>query len=304
MRRSVVQGQFRGYRIRYFDLIASINGTRAISLVASEVLKDFPARLPAKSRALVLALVNDVSNALLGAVQQLKDNAIAEGQRAEPAVHIRGRGPLARATLQLMMAQSLSGRNVRDFNFSYRLRAQELVMLLAHFDAFMADSLRAICVREPNTLKRSSTLTWTEIMQCGSWDQLVTHLVEQQAYSFGWSSARQKIATLEKEFGLTICADNADLGILEASEQARHLVVHNNCRVNEEYNRRTDKNLKIGSLVRISRPFVDRSALAISMVAGDTFRAIARKFFAADDSTLTGVWQREATPIPPKEDGL
>jgi len=206
------------------------------------------------------------------------------------------RGALAGATLHLSIAQFMLGRKPRKFDFARRLRAQELVMLLAHFDAFMADSVRAICKGAPDTLKRSKTLTWEGILQCESWDNLVAHLIEEMAFSFGWNSARQKIEALQKEFGVVVSANEKDLVTLETAEQFRHLLVHNDGRVSREYNKRARKALRIGTPIDISRRFIDEVTSAVSMVASDTFIAVATKFFSADPASLTGIWRRNAMP--------
>src|SRR5436305_4535929 len=153
MRRAKSASQIQAYRVRYFDFIASVSGTRAISLAAGEVLKKFPHGLPARSRSSVLTLVKDVAGALAKVTQVEHPAEIAGRSRDDEGISIRHRGPLADVALQLLMARALSGRDLDKFDFAYHLRAQELVMLLAHFDAFMGDSLRAICMREPSALK-------------------------------------------------------------------------------------------------------------------------------------------------------
>lgn len=287
------------YRSRYFDFLRAVQSTRAISLVASEALKDFPAGLPAKSRKNVVAFMRDVGGALTSVLEQKKNapDEIAGGVEARKTVTVKQRGTLATVAVQLFMTQTLSGRNPRDLDFPYRLRAQELVMLLAHFDAFMSDSLRAICLREPNTLKRSKTLAWEDIIRSGSWEALMRRLVDDHVYAFGWGSAREKLTALERECGLKIEANEPDLVKIDEAEQIRHLVVHNNCRVSHEYIRRTRRTTpRIGKSVQIPPRLVEETASAVTVVASSIFTATAAKFFGADPTTLTGVWRRRGMP--------
>jgi hypothetical protein len=277
---SVNSSQLPKYRRRYLDFAAALQSSRLMALAGEAALRDFPKRLPATTRKRITAHIRRFATAL--------QIATADGPKT---IHVQEGGPLADATLQLFVAQALSGKKLSELGFADRLRAQQLVMSLAHLDGFLADSVRLICVVEPNTLRRSKTLSWEHIIGSGSWEALMTLLVEDQAYEFGWRSIREKVKWLEKEHGLQLRIPDEDLAIVDDLEQVRHLIIHNGGRVSAEFVRRTQTKRRIGARVPVTSRQLSRGIVALGMIGSDVFVAVAEKYLGAI-GPVCGVWQR------------
>lgn len=115
-------------------------------------------------------------------------------------------------------------KNPMDFPGIFR--SQELVMLVAHFEAFLSDSLRSIYLCKPEKLRRNKTIEWKEIIEFDDMDLLREHLTNKAVYEFGWLSLENKFALLKEEHGIQIQLSISDVNFLRESENNRHLVVH------------------------------------------------------------------------------
>lgn len=267
------KNHFEIYFQRYQELVAAIHSTQAISLVAGESLRDFPSRLPKKSREAIADFFSFLSSEIeQAAAGKKRDASAAKAQKKMPANRTR----LVTAAFRVLLARFLlpkkpaagAGSGRLGINFANQLRAQEVVMQLAHLDAFMADSVRAVCRAEPRLLIRSKTMTWEDIVGCESWEGVTTHMIETSAYTYGWNSIRKKTELLSSEFGVVVKASDKDIQALEDAEQLRHIVVHNGGRISKEFNKRTRSNARIGAPAPIPQQLVDRLSLATLNVAG------------------------------------
>ena len=138
--------KFADYRQIYMNFRIAVGQTHLVSLAAGDALKDFPKRLPPETREAILATFVDMKDKLGKAIR------IAEKRRAKPSkrstsYRIDVKSALAGSSLQLMVVQVLAGKKHNELDFDRLLYAQELVMLIAHLDAFLGDSLRTICRR-------------------------------------------------------------------------------------------------------------------------------------------------------------
>ena len=51
-------------------------------------------------------------------------------------------------------------------------------MSYACLNAFIADSVRAICLRRPAVLKSDKKVEWSTLIELGNWNDIFTYLVE------------------------------------------------------------------------------------------------------------------------------
>ena len=298
----------KNYLQRYHDFLNALQASRLISIVAEEALRNFPKGLPKKSRQSITTLLIDIAKISFVDTQHLKAPTRPSHKRhglyvSSGGVSVKSKSRLASTALMLFFSQCLSGKHLPRsgrIDFTYRLRAQELVMLFAHLDAFFGDTLRIVCLQNPSILRRSKTLTWEEILACGNWEAVVRRLTETQAYEFGWKSTKEKLLYLERELGVKIVSPNKDLASLEAAEQVRHLVMHNNCRVSQEHLRRTGRtDINIGDPIPLTNEFTEKTAIAVTLVGSDLARAISKKFFEATENDLKIIWRRRTGTTAP-----
>ncbi|MGE0453363.1 MAG: hypothetical protein AB7O37_00705 [Vicinamibacteria bacterium] len=197
------------------------------------------------------------------------------------------------ATIRLFLAGNhlglnRSGKSRPTFgHLGYLIRAQEVVMLFANFEAFVGDTVRTIARARPEVLKRAKRqVSWERVLASGSWEALMGHLVEQHVHNFDWKSLRKKFEAFDREYGLVVTVPEHEVETLEALAAIRNLVVHNDCRISPEYRIATKCHQAVGRPVPIGAQFVDKAALAIAVVGSDIFEAVATKFLGADSESV------------------
>ena len=166
--------------------------------------------------------------------------------------------------------------------------------MFAHLEAFLSDSLRAICRVRPEILKSNKKIDRSTLIDFRSWDKIIEFLIEDYTYDFGWETFKNKIKFLNDKIGLNIEIPDSDLSILEEAENTRNIVVHNGGRISQEYINRTKKDdLNVGDLILITPEFIKTVSNIILYLAWDIFALISKKFFDVDDSKL--IWRRRET---------
>jgi hypothetical protein len=301
-----------------------------LNLAAGEVLRDFPARLPEGLREPLGRDMLKVGRMLTEAVSEIGVGVEAEERarmldqelsRVEAEIEAESKKGKVKTTsaeldqmdtegrifvhvLFMFIALSLLDISPHDLDFNRLLCSQQLVMVLAHLDAFMADSLRAICRVRPEVLMSEKKLEWSTLISCGGWDELLAHLIEQYVFEFGWRSIYKRVQFLKEQLGLVIDFPESDIELLEEAENIRNIIVHNGGRVSQEYIARTGRDdLRIGDFVPVTLEYVDEVSMAASTLAGELFVEVSRKFFGIEESEISGVLRRGQEESTSKQDG-
>lgn len=287
------------YRDMYHTYNLSVSQTRVLTILAEEVVKEFPKRLPEHLRGPLRRNLEELGRAF----KAVRTSQI-RGEPAPERVEIKledldqgeYRDDLLFSVLTMYGALAELGASSPDVDFERLLYSQELVMLLAHLDAFMADSLRVICEVRPEVLRSSKQMGWDTILSLGGWYELLDYLIEEYVYEFGWKSFPKRVEFLRERLGLSIECPECDLELLEKAENIRHIVVHNGGRVSQEYIARTGRNdLVIGESVPVTLEYVDDVAAATRLLASDLFLGVSKKFFGMEDSAITIMFPRGFT---------
>jgi len=282
------RGIYHGYEI-------SVNQTRILAIVAGEVLREFPRRIPGELREPVGTRLGEFVRALETAIDRLSGStgeAESETIQVKPAdsdeaeIH----GELARAVLQLYIAEVMLGGSVSQPDFARLVYSQELVMVFAHLDAFMADSLRSVCQVRPEVLRTDRRIQWAEVLSYGGWEELLGHLAERCVFEFGWQPVYRRVEFLNEEMGLGLGGDAYDLKLLDEAENVRHVLIHNGGRASQEFIARTGRSdVAVGELVPVTSEYVAKVSDSSRLLAGELFVQVSKKFFHVDDSRISGV---------------
>jgi hypothetical protein len=309
---------FEEYKKVYLAYLRSLSQTFIIAIVSSEVLTDFPANLPANLREALTRDFRKLSAALLQAITAATTMASADdanGQISSPEepgeprseeadkkpsdARSTSEGRLSQASsLFLMMALDLKvgGNRPKDHNlgktFTTLTNYQALAMTFAHLDAFLGDSVRAICRVRPEVLRKDKKVAWSTVLEFPSLDAAVEHFTESLVYEFGWKSLLDRLKELEAQFALGIEADEEDVEVLARAEQKRHVIIHNAGAASQRYVAEVGGDQKIGSRILVSIEEVERIQDAARLLASAVFVAISKKFFNASDNDLTQVWRK------------
>jgi hypothetical protein len=296
--------RWQSYRKAYYGYELSVSQTRVLTVVAGEAVKEFPNRLPEYLRRPLVALIVDLA----------RSTAKSEAEREEISANVedtpggsdwgKKKSKLFGPWLDMAIASGMMGGSAEDVDFERLLCSQELVMLFTHLNAFMADSLRAICQVCPEVLGSGKQIDWATALSFHGRKELVDHLTERYVFEFGWESVPKRLEFLRKELGLAIECPGSDLELIEAAENIRNIVVHNGGRVDQQYIEKTGQNeLVIGELVPVTSEYVVRVSTATRLLVGELFVQVSKKFFHVDDSKLMAVWRRSEPRLGSKDNG-
>ncbi len=220
----------------------SINQLMVMTLVSREVLKGWPDSLPSQIREPLQAGLKKTGD-LWGDYfdKKITSEELHTGFDVimKEAEAIEGGRPLFSSVISMYIARP--DTSSREIDFSRILHHQAIVMLFAHLDAFLADSIRAICRRRPEVLKSDKQIDWAEIIACGSWEAVLRRLVEEYVFTFGWPEIKKRVEHLKERIGLEFEVSEGDQQEIRRMELIRDLIVHNGGQVSQEYLNRSGR---------------------------------------------------------------
>jgi hypothetical protein len=224
---------FRSYRL--FEV--SINQSIIVAEAASYALSNFPKRLPRKWQVLLKSaekqffdtaesfIIPDQEERLIDAYNLF--NSIAHDHNDTLDIF--------RPAFLVNFNTVLLNNEDSKVQFSEAVYAQLLVMIFAHLDAFLTDTIRAICVIQPNVLKSQKQMDWASIIALGNWDALFETMTEKFVYEYGFKGVVKRIEKMQKDFGIKPAISEFTLLKIEVAEYVRNLLIHNGGRVNHEF---------------------------------------------------------------------
>jgi len=283
------------YRKTYYNYELSVSQTRILTLVAGEVVKEFPNRLPQDLRGPLLRRMKELTRAFLATKAEARRERVVLDEDDMRGGSDRGgiKSNLFEPALRMMIALGMLKAFSQGVDFEKLLCSQELVMLFTHLNAFMADSLRAICRVRPEVLGSGKQIDWATALSFRGKKELRNYLTERYVFDFGWESVPKRLEFLRGKLGLAIECPGSDLELIEEAENIRNVVVHNGGRVDQEYIAKTGQNdLVIGDLVSVTPKYVEQVSDATRMIVSELFVQVSKKFFHVADSKITGVWRR------------
>jgi hypothetical protein len=275
------------YKKTYHSYELSVNQTRVLTIVAAQVLENFPKKIPKHVSKPMMSELADFF--------RVADAAIVDGKKkkAEPVeINAPLGSDLSYHVFAMRVAQQMLGTPFPELDFERLLWSQELVMLFAHLDAFMADSLRIVCRVRPEVLKTDRKIEWAKVVSSGGWEELLSRLAEQHVFEFGWRTLSERIEYLNDRLGLALEGRGYDVKMLEEAENIRHIVVHNGGRASQEFIDRKGRNdLAVGDIVPVTAEYLEGVCLSGRLLASELFTKVSKKFFHVDESDLQGIWR-------------
>jgi len=282
------------YRRTYYTYMFSVAQVKLLTIVAEKVLKTFPEGLPPHLRD---PFVKDMKMAVetLG-----KEMEVARREGAPRSIELPHESDIFGATFEMINVGYFLHGSMAHPDFERSLLYQWLVMVFAHLDAFIADTVRAICQVRPEVLKSDRKMSWEAILDYGEWEELLNQMVERYVLEIGWPPIRKRIEFLIKEFGLEIDFPSPYINVIEQAENDRHVVLHNGARISQEYIDRTQRrDVRVGDLIPLNREYLEKIHLHSSALASAVMRSVAKKFFEVQDSDLPKVHVPLPKPTEP-----
>ena len=279
----------------YFEFFGSSHQVQMLTAIGYISFQDFPKNMPPR----VNEYMQEFNIKFAPLIAEAGKNS---GDKNDFTIDLEGpEGQLFTSIIMLYMSESLSGNHGDDVGiaistkFSRLLGAQAIIMLYAYMDAFLADTLREICRKQPNMLKRDKKIDWSTALDFDTKDELIEYLTERFVYDFGWKSIAERIEFLSNQLGIPITISDDDLDLLEQGEYIRHIAVHNGSKVSSEFIERTgNTNLEIGEYYPVTLELIEKLTNLAELLAGDIFISVSKKYYNISDDELTGIMRRRA----------
>jgi hypothetical protein len=292
------------YRDQYLNLILAFKQAELVTSVAEAVLKDFPRNLPETLRK---DLINVLDASLYGLKIVLADMKKRGIEDDSVPHHVRTEvekmlslieRPVTKdgkdielnpifmpvVTMSNIVAKQRKKRIEIDYqNFFFN---QQIVMFIAHIEAFIGDSIRAICRAKPQVISSlQKQITWEAALAHPNKDSLLEFLIEEFVSSTLKSKdINEVIIILSKSYGIKLEVPLNTITVLSLAEQVRHIIVHSGARIDPKFVKKTGElPASIGEPFPINEKFVKNTASACISIAQSIFEAISKKFYALSD---------------------
>lgn len=278
------------YIRRYNDFVYSLGQTQIGAVVQSEFLDDFPRKVPEPLKTdLVKALVainKFVDEELAGETNESGDSTVGSDEK--------------RKGFTMMLTMVYAGAASRDeskvnIDFGNSTQTQALAMIIAHLEAFLADSVRTICCVRPEVMKCDKKIDWRTVLELNGWDEIRDHLIEEYVFNFGWGSINDSIEAARKNLGLPLSKIDADvLADIHAAEQIRNIALHNGGRASAEFLRRTEReDLSVGDSVPVTGKMIAGAASNALLVASEFCLDVSQVHFGKQREEIKGIWTQK-----------
>jgi hypothetical protein len=227
-----------------------------LTLVSAETLKDFPTNLPDELKEPLLKGMLEVGTALKEVAKAAKEGKPIRKNLSRPTDPTKGK--LLDSVISLFISQvSMDESQVISerfqIGFERLLSLQTVIMTFAFLDAFMADTVRTICIARPEVLKSEKKIEWSTALTFDKKEDLIKYLIERYVFEFGWLNLLKRIEHLEKQVGIELETPASQIQLLDMAENIRHVAVHNGGKVSQEFIERTGRNdLAIGEFVPVT----------------------------------------------------
>jgi hypothetical protein len=273
------------YRTQFLDFVSTLAEAELIARAAGAALADFPRRLPEDARQGFAKAMREVGEAMIEVVDGLEETSASRHHNV--SVDLGGdRAELFTPFLTILAVKVKQDRPRESLDFQAALFAQQLITIIAHTEAFLGDTLRAICHSQPEIVRASQKqISWEAALSFPDRETLFAALVDEYAASRTRTHSLKGLVTaFSKEHGLDLHLDSKDVASMTLGEQVRHLLVHNGGRVDRQFISRTGvRAAQLDETFPLDQTFVRKVKRACEKVAQAVFIAVARKYFGIED---------------------
>ena len=283
---------WKDYKATYYDSVMGLRQTEFQTLVTREVLREFPANLPEHLQETLTKSLVEIGKTVLKAAQMAEEGK--EASFSIPTSKNEIDQKLLDSTIFFYLAiigskkgKTKEAKEVIQQGFERIISSQSLVMVFAHIDAFLADTVRIICFIHPEILRSEKKIDWATAIAFENKDQLLEFLRERFVLEFGLPNLSKRVEYLSKNLGVDIDRTKIDLELLDNAENTRHIIIHNGGKVSQEFLERTKRtDVKIGDFIPVDFAYADLITESSRHLITEVFEAVARKFFGAKESDL------------------
>jgi hypothetical protein len=288
------------YTIAFHNSQLAMFQSLLISIISGESLKDFPQKLPQHLR-------KQYSEGIRAAGKARADLKVGPDGTFEIDFNLYSKHALfSQVAVGIIFEGSLVIAHDPQkspltpslfaslFDCDRTIQAQQLVMLFTQIEAFLAQTIRTICLAKPDVLKRyERKIRPQHVEGTASLDDLMDLLIDQLVFDMSWRGAlKQRLESVSKTFGITLDTSRVAPAI-QILEKVRNILVHNGGRVSQEFIDRTRiRNVSIGENYPINEMDVLRLFRFAQQLCGSLYIEVSTKFLDKKPSEITGVMHR------------
>jgi hypothetical protein len=288
-----LQDLWQDYVSKYNVFALSLSQTGILDFAARETLKEFPKNLPEELIKPLVAVLEKLNDALDAKKKHSEEEGlfkasieVNEAELLDPHLFF--------CLFDAIFNNAKIGEHFENMDFEQLLSYQEIVMLIAHLDAFFSDSIRAICMAHPEMLNRKKQVTWEEVLQFRNREEIIHYLSEKYVYDFGMKTFPERINKLKERHGLDVQFSSEDLDFLEEVRNVRHIIVHNGGRISSDFLSNVKSTaFKLGAFVSVTSDYKVKAYDKIRLFADELFRGVSKKFFKIEESAFHTILYRE-----------
>jgi hypothetical protein len=288
---------FAELRACFYSCYTGICRARIITLVAGRQLQGYPNSLPPEVlRAEVgeFARLRREISLLMPDLFKNPPRNRTPGATAGSVIPFPPRDPdlktLAETLIDLELSRTAGGQKPyadEHEDFPRALLAQELVIVVAHFEAFVADTTRAVYMARPDLVAPDLNVDARTLLGLGSWDAVLEYLAGASGTAMRRGSLPDRLERLAQRVGTEPLATSSQAEWIRRIVQTRHAIVHSGGRVDREYVTRTgDSSVAIGGLIPLSDDSVWTASSVLRAVAYRTAEQLAVAVWGKCDSDI------------------
>lgn len=259
----------------YSNFVYTINQLRFSSIVSRRILHDYPKNVPDEIMSPVLERI-----LFLIHKEGLRRGLTTEEKLLADGIDISQEVPLSEELLPLIgpfLNIGLDGKKLGKIDFERLILYQEIIMNYSLVEGFVLDSIRAVCNKCPDILKKEKQMTYKEIIESGTWEKIIENLVEKYAYDLGYGGIEEKLENIEKEYHIDIIEYEDSLKKINV---IRNAIVHNGAKINSDYITIMDEpNLVIGNEMTLDTQIINGLLNDLNQNMDNLYREISIKFF-------------------------
>jgi hypothetical protein len=310
---------WKNYKDQYLNLILSFEQARLITFVAGTVLKDFPRNLPNELKKIIIDLLMLTLQRNKAFLKYMKDNEgkipvsiLDEEVKPERinvllseidklAIEVSNEdinraldSPICRpwSTIGTIHAK-LRKKGILEIDYQNFFFQQQIVMSIAYIEAFIGDTIRAICRAKPEVITSSQKqVTWEIAFDYPDRDSLLDFLTEEfVSATLQSKDIPEVISALTKNHGIDLKVEQDSIKAIILAEQIRHIIVHTGGRVDRKFLKKTGNlTASLGEPFPIDEKFIEDTASACINIAQALFDAVSKKFYGLSDAVrLVGI---------------
>jgi len=290
---------FGKFEDNYDNFMSNIMKNNLLTNISDKIFIDFPYNLPREIKDNLTQYLDELPNkdrfqkrysdSISKLRTRFKEKRFIELVKNLSTPQMNKKDSSLIAALLLIFAISnndlLKADNIIDFlseDFKDVIYSRQLIMIIAHLEAFIVDSMKIICYVCPEKMKRlNKSIELEKLLNAKrEWKSILEVIIENYIQKLDCKiSIKKSIEILENEFDIKIGNTNL-VKIIDQSEQIRHIYIHNGGKADLKFIENTGfRDITIGERYQITKRDIMNCYEQCISLANELFDKITEKHF-------------------------